>query len=110
MWSVPSLGTSQHFWESECDNIKTQLITMDKRGTGRAPLSRFSVVFVVMVSSRSTFLRSSVWSCSVEKDFSQSHECFVIYVAAQSEGRDLFENNLISIAAISFRPDGPERF
>ena len=51
-----------------------------------------------------------MWSCSVEKDFSQSHECFVIYVAAQSEGRDLFENNLISIAAISFRPDGPERF
>jgi len=41
MWSVPSLGTSPHFWESECDNIKTQLITMDKRGTGRAPLSRF---------------------------------------------------------------------
>eukprot|EP00450_Noctiluca_scintillans_P011296 CAMPEP_0194503438 /NCGR_PEP_ID=MMETSP0253-20130528/28380_1 /TAXON_ID=2966 /ORGANISM="Noctiluca scintillans" /LENGTH=562 /DNA_ID=CAMNT_0039345721 /DNA_START=70 /DNA_END=1758 /DNA_ORIENTATION=- len=29
------------FWESECDNMKAQLITMDKRGTGRVPLSRF---------------------------------------------------------------------
>ena len=33
------------FWESECDNMKAQFITVDKRGTGRVPLSRFSVVF-----------------------------------------------------------------
>ena len=90
--------------------MKAQLITMDTRRTGRAPLSRFSVVFFVMVSSRSTFPRSSVWRCSVEKDFSQGHECFVTYVAAQREGKDLFEHNLFSIAAISSRPDGSERF
>ena len=61
MWSVPALGTSPHFWESECDNIKTQLITMDKRGTGRAPLSRFSGVFFVMVSSRSAKVLVSIF-------------------------------------------------
>jgi len=29
------------FWESECDMMKMELVAMDKRGTGRVPLSSF---------------------------------------------------------------------